>query len=135
MNRIAGEALTEIQIDLERAVDDRFSNDPLFQAELQAFGCSLKLASIDHSQGIMLLDSVDTNDIPTGVFFIKTVVPAAIGALSGAVAVWLQGHAGRKVRLKVGDIEVEARTIEEVEQLLQRAKLFKTVQAEATDEA
>jgi hypothetical protein len=41
--------------------------------------------------------------------------------LSAAALAWLQGRAGRRLRLKVGDIEVEARTPEEGEQMLQRA--------------
>lgn len=40
---------------------------------------------------------------------------------SAALVAWFQGKAGRKVRIKVGDIEVEARTKEEATLLLQRA--------------
>ncbi|MFL9936924.1 hypothetical protein P0D88_50130 [Paraburkholderia sp. RL18-103-BIB-C] len=48
---------------------------------------------------------------------------------------WITARYGRKVRLKIGDVEVEARSIEEVDQLLQRARAFKTAQTEANDEA
>ncbi len=47
---------------------------------------------------------------------------ATIGPIVGtAVGVWLQGKYGRKVRLKIGEIEAEAQTVEEVEKLIDRA--------------
>lgn len=49
---------------------------------------------------------------------VKGVGPAMFTALG----VWLQARYGRRVRLKVGDIEAEARTKEEVEQLIARAQ-------------
>ena len=43
------------------------------------------------------------------------VVTAAAGA-------WLHAKYGRKVRLKIGDIEAEAQSVEEVEKLIARAQ-------------
>ena len=61
------------------------------------------------------------------------IVPLAqvVGTLGvgGILVAWLQGRAGRKVRLKVGDIEAEARTAEEVEKLLLLAKQFRQDQS------
>jgi len=48
-----------------------------------------------------------------------TVLAAPLGA---ALGVWLKERYGRKVRLKVGDIEAEAGTTEEIEKLLARAQ-------------
>jgi hypothetical protein len=42
----------------------------------------------------------------------------AIPLLVGLWKTWLMNRRGRKVRLKVGDIEVEAHTPEEIEKLL-----------------
>ncbi|MGC2221827.1 MAG: nucleotide-binding protein [Methylocella sp.] len=50
--------------------------------------------------------------------------PSVIAALATAAGVWFQARHGRKVRLKIGDVEAEARTAEEVESLLQLAKQF-----------
>lgn len=46
--------------------------------------------------------------------------------LATAVGAWLHARYGRKVRIKIGDIEVEAQTGKEVEQLLERAQDFKS---------
>jgi hypothetical protein len=57
---------------------------------------------------------------------------AAIGgaALTACIRAWLHAYYGRKVRLKVGDIEAEAQSVEEVEKLL---KLVEQSQATATE--
>jgi hypothetical protein len=44
--------------------------------------------------------------------------PAALSAAATAAVAWLQGRAGRKVRLKVGDTEVEARTVAELKEMI-----------------
>jgi hypothetical protein len=53
-----------------------------------------------------------------------TVKLAAIAgpALGTGIGAWLHAKYGRKVRLKIGDIEAEAQTREEVEKLLERAQ-------------
>lgn len=50
------------------------------------------------------------------------------------VGAWLKGRAGRKVRLKVGDIEVEASTQAEVDVLVVKALNLK-VQLDKGDSA
>ena len=47
-----------------------------------------------------------------------------IAPLAGAVGAWIQARYGRKARIKIGEIEAEARTIEEVEELLKIAAEF-----------
>lgn len=66
--------------------------------------------------------------------FLIPVAQVAIPALGVVLVAWLQGRAGRKVRIKIGDVEAEARTAEEVETLLQRAQEFKA-SVERKDEA
>jgi len=57
----------------------------------------------------------------SGKFIVKLV--AIVGPVLGTgIGAWLHARSGRKVRLKIGDIEAEARTVEEVEKLLDRAK-------------
>lgn len=73
-----------------------------------------------------------------GEFLMQYALPLAqvVGPVIGGAAVaWLQGRAGRKLRLKVGDVEVEARTQEEIEQLLQRAQALQASRKEPNDEA
>ena len=59
------------------------------------------------------------------VVFEQVLAPAIAPAFGAAVGAWLQGRAGRKVRMKVGDIEIEASTPEELGQLLQQALAVK----------
>jgi len=58
--------------------------------------------------------------------FLVPIAQVGIPALAGILVGWLQGRASRKVRIKVGDVEAEAGTLEELETLLQRAQEFKT---------
>jgi hypothetical protein len=57
---------------------------------------------------------------------LATVATVATGvlpsALSGALGVWFQARFGRKIRLKIGDVEAEATSVAEIELLLERAK-------------
>lgn len=53
------------------------------------------------------------------------VIPLAqvVGPTLGVVFVaWIQGRSGRKVRVKIGDVEVEAGTAKEVEELFEKAQ-------------
>ncbi|RQS57832.1 hypothetical protein DID96_36530 [Burkholderia sp. Bp8963] len=80
------------------------------------------------------MDSVGASGSLVGEF----VIPLAqvIGpVLGGAAVAWLQGRAGRKLRLKVGDLEVEARTPEEIGQLLEQAQALQATQGENKNEA
>ena len=45
-----------------------------------------------------------------------------IGVIGIALGAWITGRNGRKVRLKIGDIEAEARTEKEVLSLLEKAQ-------------
>ncbi|MCR0985852.1 hypothetical protein [Roseomonas populi] len=44
-----------------------------------------------------------------------------IAAAGGAAAVWLKGRADRRVKVKLGDFEAEARTPEELEKVMRLA--------------
>ena len=65
----------------------------------------------------------DTLMIPlAGDFLIKVFQGLGSLGLGGIVGAWLQAKHGRKVRVKIGDIEAEAQTAAEVEKLLARAQ-------------
>jgi hypothetical protein len=58
----------------------------------------------------------------TGEFIVHLV--SAVG-LSGILSAWISAKLGRKVRLKVGDIEAEASNAKELNELLDRAREIK----------
>jgi hypothetical protein len=59
---------------------------------------------------------------PSGEFVIEIVKTLGSLGLGGIIGAWIQAKHGRKVRVKVGEIEAEASTTEEVEKLLVRAQ-------------
>ena len=122
-------AAQEFELRLVRASEDPPVNDPAFQKELRAFSSMLHSAGVRYSQRGMAFDSVAMTGYPLAEFIIKELGPAAIGVIGTAVGAWISGRNGRKLRLKVGDIEVEARTPEEVAQLLQQAAALQVGQA------
>jgi hypothetical protein len=44
------------------------------------------------------------------------------GGIGAVLVAWLNGRSGRKVRLKVGELEAEAPSVKELDALLERAK-------------
>ncbi|WP_250530490.1 hypothetical protein [Caballeronia sp. ATUFL_F1_KS4A] len=130
-----GSGLPNVGLRLMRASDDPALQDPAFQAELRIFSGSLRAADVRFSQRAMTFDAVDATGYSLAEYVIKELGPAAIGVIGTAAGAWISGRSGRKVRLKVGDIEVEARTVKEVDQLLLRAQASRAGQPEANDEA
>jgi hypothetical protein len=111
---------TDLKITLLAAPDELSYFTPEYQQELRAFEKAF------NDQGVPVdseraLAKMAGGPFLSGEFVLK--VADKIGPpLIAGVAGWLHGRAGRKVRLKVGDIEAEAPTIEEVEKLLDRAR-------------
>lgn len=99
-----------------------------YQAELGRFEQSLihNIDAVEVSSAIVPAWLVPASWIlPTmnlqGDFIIKLL--ACFGpALGTVIGAWLHARYGRKVRLKIGEIEAEAQTVEEVERLLGHAE-------------
>jgi hypothetical protein len=81
----------------------------------------------------MAFDSALPPDPSTLTDFLVTLTPLVIPVLTAGAGAWAQAHFGRKVRLKVGDIEAEASTTEEIERLLARAAALKSPLKEGED--
>jgi hypothetical protein len=77
--------------------------------------------------------TMDSVQIQTVVEFAQVLAPIFGPAIAAAVTHWLQGRPGRKVRLKVGDVEIEASTSEDFERLLAEARAFQAAQAGKPD--
>lgn len=114
----------ELEVELGSAPDDPPITDSSFQQELANFDSALKEAGITCSQMHVALHSIDAHGYGLAEFAIEYLGPSAIGIVTAAVTGWFAGRAGRKARLKFGDVEAEARTPEEVEQLLRSAATF-----------
>lgn len=112
------------RIVLVRAPDDPLVNETKFQEELREFSKLLRAAGVSFSQRAMAFDSVDATGYPLPEFLV-TLDPPAIAALAAIAGAWVQARYGRKLRLKVGDVEAEARTEEEIGLLFERAAKFR----------
>jgi hypothetical protein len=113
----------EISFILKRSPED----EPQFSREYQAdMG---KVFTAFHNEGIKIkktfftLDAVDAVGGATGEFlaFAKILGPATVAA----VGVWLAGRNGRKVKIKVGEIEAEANSVEQLDEVLERVGRIK----------
>jgi len=113
----------EFTIDLEKAPEEPSGGDPAFQRDLSMFSSALHAEGIAYSQPALALDAGDAHGFPLPEFIvaIKVLGPPAISAIAAYAAAWAQAKNGRKVRIRVGEVEAEARTVAEVKQLLDEA--------------
>lgn len=128
------ERAATLRLTLVRADHDEAAFSPNYQTELRQFYQRVRADNVRISAVVFTLDSVGASGGLVGEF----VMPLAqvIGPVLGGDAVaWLQRRAGRKLRLKVGDLEVEARTPEEIGHLLQQAQALRASQGETRLEA
>lgn len=74
------------------------------------------------SQRMYFRDDAGASAIAIGGMLLKSeVIKVALAAIGG----WLAAKNGRKIRLKVGDIEVEATTVQELEDVIKLAEKLK----------
>jgi hypothetical protein len=117
----------KIRFYLIGAADDPPTFSVAFQDDLRPFLDALRRNDPDAQLGFMALDSADTVSGYTGEIVIP-IIKAASPSLVAVFVGWLTAKAGRKVRLRDGDLEVEAPTVEEVERLLEMAAKHRATQ-------
>jgi hypothetical protein len=101
---------------LSGAPIDPPASDPEFQRELRAFSAALREAGIVYSQRAMAFDGAGALGYPLGEYFISLaqVVGPVVGVALGA---WITARGGRKLRIKAGNVELEANSKEDIEHL------------------
>jgi hypothetical protein len=126
----------EFLMDLVRTDDDPGEGDPAFQEELRRFCADLHAAGIPYGQRAIAMDAVDALGFPLPQFVVamKALGPPVISGLAGYAAAWVQARNGRKVRIRIGEIEAEARSISEIETLLKKAAEFQDRDRPSGDE-
>jgi hypothetical protein len=127
--------MAKIEIVLRRAPDEpKDPRDPKFQAELSEFSKSLHSVGLKVSQRGMAFDAAEFLGYPLPEFTVslaQTIGPALLGAIGVALGAWLKGRYGRKARVKIGDVEAEAQTIEEVGALIAKIQEFQILQEQS----
>jgi len=98
-------------------VDEPLSRtDDGFQQDIQQF-CHFAKAQGGRISSLTL--TIDSAQVGVVVEFAQVLAPAVGPAFGAAVGAWLHGRAGREVRMKAGDIEIEASTPERAMQARQ----------------
>ncbi|MGA2114592.1 MAG: hypothetical protein ABSH56_07545 [Bryobacteraceae bacterium] len=93
------------------------------QSEIRALAESLRVHGADPSNDALnLREAWSPSTLQLGGEFTVKLVSAIVPPLITGLAGWLHGRNGRRVHLKVDDIEVDAPSIDEVERLLVRAQ-------------
>jgi hypothetical protein len=120
-----------LRLTLVRADNDEAAFSPNYQTELRQFYQLVRVDNVRISATAFTTDSIGATGDLVGEFVmpLADVISPMLGA---AVIAWLQGRAGRRLRLTVGDVEVEARTPAE---LLQQAQALHASQGETQNEA
>lgn len=112
----------ELELHLIAAPEDGPSWEHEYQFELFYLNHRLDVGGVEYAflvEGPGCKGPVEAAAL--GEWFIR--LTAAAGPVIGTVVgAWLHARYGRKVRLKIGDIEAEAQSMAEVEQLLARAQ-------------
>jgi hypothetical protein len=110
----------QIELTLLRAPDDSLQFSDEHQAELHEVQEGLRKGGLQVT-GIAAHPAGDTH---LGQFVI-TLGPPVIAAVTAVAVTWVRARNGRKVRLKFGGVEAEARTPEEIGELLKRVAEFR----------
>ena len=117
---------------LTAAPNDPGARDPEYQRGLTAVSTALRDAGILYSQRNMTFDAAGAEGYSIGQYVIS--VAQIVGPIVGvAVGAWIQGRAGRKVRLKVGEIELEAYSRADMDVLVAKALELKKQLAEENE--
>lgn len=56
---------------------------------------------------------------------VTALAPAVVGAAGAAAVAWLNGRSGRRVKVKVDDLEAEAGSVAELEKVMKMAQTFR----------
>lgn len=106
--------------------DDPEFKDQDYQRELTAIESALNASGSRVQSTVYIQRAVGGGSWLTGDFLTHlSALGTPVGALVGS---WITARLGRKVRIKVGDIEVEAATVKEAETLIERARTIKAEQ-------
>jgi hypothetical protein len=118
---MSGMSTEKINLELIAADTDPSLRSSEYQAELKNVASALRGTFAKVSFDMFIQDAIDAPSFLLGGFTIEN-VKSVVVVLVPALGAWLQGRYGRKVRLKVGDIEAEARNVAEIEKLLKQAE-------------
>lgn len=114
----------EVRIKLIRSKDEGKLFAAESQADLQKFYDQIRAGGVEVNPGARTMDGVSGGGGLVGEFVLGSA--QAVGpAIGAAMDAWFRGRAGRKLSLKVDDINIEARSVVELQIMLLRAIALK----------
>ncbi|MGV9010711.1 hypothetical protein [Brevundimonas sp.] len=122
----------EISFELLLSEYDDLAGDEV-RLELDKISTTLKSESVSYSQTIMALDGADAvgGPLPEYIIVLKTLATPAITALATVVAALILRKPATKARLRIGDVEAEMASFDEIKVALEYAKEYAAKAAEA----
>lgn len=110
----------ELVLILKPAPDEPPLRSAEFQKALSEFARSLRAKDVQVASRSFAFDAVHGGGGLTGTFGLAffTLPPNLRSVIAAAVGAFLHNKYGRRARLKYGDVEAEASSVEEVEKLL-----------------
>jgi hypothetical protein len=96
-------------------------DDPVLASEIKQF--EVLLGSTGDRLRLVCC-AANAADIEWIGHYVVTLAPAVLPVITAAAGAWLQARFGRKISLRIGDIEAQASSIKEVELLLAKARAF-----------
>jgi hypothetical protein len=112
----------DVWLFLDAGPDDPPLRDAEYQESLRGVEQALRMEGVTCSPLVSLQKAVGGGEWYVGEFIIEIAKSGVPAALATAVGAWLHARYGRKARLKIGDIEAEARSVDEVEKLVKLAE-------------
>lgn len=109
----------EIELILAPSEEDAPPFSTEFQSELRGYARKVNAPQ----QRSFAMDSIGAVGGPIGEFIFSQ-TGAVLAAISAVGVAWVTGRAGRKLRVKFKDIEIEARNAKEVESMLNLIRDF-----------
>ncbi|PPK73526.1 hypothetical protein B0F88_10154 [Methylobacter tundripaludum] len=107
--------------DIELILVPAPSDAPPFSSEYQTELREFAKQAGARSQRAFVMDSISGGGGPLGEFIFDN-AGTVIVALTSICGIWIRAKYGRKLKLKVGKIVVEANTTEEIELLVKQVK-------------
>lgn len=112
---------SSISFRLMRAPDDAAAFGTDFQSELREFKQQAEASGIQLTPRFGVFDSPSASGGLTGEFVVS-VAQFVLPVVTTLATLWISRKNGRKLRVKVGDKEIEAQTKEEIDFLIAKAK-------------
>ncbi|MEG2312589.1 hypothetical protein [Brevundimonas sp.] len=108
--------------------DDETNSREDFDKTYKSINETLNSHGVLFKQKFLALDSIDAigGALPEYVIALKTVSIPASAAFAHILATWIKAKYARKVRLKIGELELEAEKVEDIEKMIELAKDYKS---------